>query len=334
MTIAKKVTGLIGARAYLPEGPYGAAGQFPFPAFAPGDVAEGELGAEFEFVLLNTTAALTLNQGDCIVYDNSGYGIQSLTGAGAHPFGASVGFFFLGGRVADLSGLVSPGNIWSYTFPIAGTYGIWVQRAGKGLVNCATINAQTKPLNTTAVAGQLNAPTTPLAGSMGMSPLFTCPTSWTVTGNVTSGSSVITNLAWTKTPGITKGQTISGTGIPAGSYVVDYNGSTVTFGNLAGTAATATNTGVTVTLNNASTTVTTTNGSPVLTNVTSIAGLYPNQTLTGTGIVGTIASITGNAAPYSITMSGNSTATANNITAVPSVYVEAFIQWPCVTSQN
>lgn len=332
MTIAKKATGLIGQRAWAPEGPFGTAGNFPMPSFAPGEVAEGELGAEYEYVLLPVTAAITLNQGDCIVYDNSGYGVQSLTGAGAHPFGASVGFVFYGGRVAEETIPVA-GNIWSYTYQ-PGIYGIWVQRAGKGLVNCLTINAQTKPLNTTAVAGQLNAPTTPLAGSMGMSPVFTCPLTWTFTGTVTSGSSVITAVAWTKTPGITKGQTITGTGIPAGSYVVDFVGSTVTFSNLTGTNATATNTGVTVTVANNLTTLTTTNLSPVLTNVTSIAGLYPNQTLTGTGIVGTIVSITGNSAPYTITMSGNSTATANNITAVPSVYVEAFIYWPAISSQN
>ena len=330
MTIAKKVTANIGARAYLPEGPFGSAGQFPLPSFAAGEVVEGDLGAEFEYVLLPVSAAITLNQGDCIVWDNSGYGIQSLTGSGAHPFGAQVGFFFLGGRVADLQGLVSPGNIWSYTFT-PGVYGIWCQRAGKGLVNCATVNAQTKPLNTTAVAGQLNAPATALAASMGFGAgvLSACPTSWTFTGTTTSGSSVITGVTWTKTPGITKGQTISGTGVVTGSVVTDFGGSTVTMSNAASASGT-----VTITVSNAQTYVTTTNGSPVLTNVTSIAGLYPNQTLTGTGISGTIVSITGNAAPYTITMSANSSATANSISAVPSVYIEAFINWPTIAVQN
>lgn len=331
MTIAKKITGLVGARAYAPEGPFGAAGQYPLPSFAPGEVIQGDLGAEYEYVMLPVTSSITLNQGDCIIYDNSGYGVQSLTGSGAHPFGASAGFLFLGGSKADQASQPAPGNIWSYTFS-PGVYGIWVQRAGKSLINCATVNAQTKPLNTTAVAGQLNAPSAALAGSMGFGTgvLSACPTSWTFTGNVTSGSAVITNVAWTKTPGITKGQTISGTGIPTGTVVQDFNGSTVTLSAV----ATATNAGVTITVSNAQTYVTTTNGSPVLTNVTSIAGLYPNQTLTGTGISGTIVSITGNAAPYTITMSANSSATANSISAVPSVYVEAFVNWPTITVQN
>lgn len=332
MTISKKITDVIGARGYLPEGPYGSAGNYPLPSFPPGEVCPGELGAEYEFVMLPVSAAITLNQGDCIVYDNSGYGIQSLTGTGAHPFGASVGFFWLGGRNADQATQPAPGNVWQYAFSTPGVYGIWVQRAGKGLVNCATVNAQTKPLNTTAVAGQLNAPAAALAGSMGFgtSTLYTCPTSWTFTGNVTSGSAIITSVAWTKTPGITIGQTISGTGIPTGAVVKDFSGSTVTLSAI----ATATNTSVTVTVSNAQTYVNTTNGSPILTGVTSIAGLYPNQTLTGTGIVGTIVSIYGTAAPYTIQMSGNSTATGSAISAVPSVYVEAFIYWPTIAAQN
>jgi hypothetical protein len=332
LTIARKITDQIGMRAYLPEGPYGASGNYPMPSFAPGEVVVGELGAEFEFVFFAANAAVTLNQGDCIVYDNSGYGIQSLTGTGAHPFGASMGFFFLGGRNADQATQPAPGNIWSYTFATPGIYGIWVQRAGKGLVNCLTVNAQTKQMNTTAVPGQLNAPATALVGSMGTTAgeLYACPTSWTFTGTTTAGSAVITNVSWTKTPGITKGQTISGAGIPTGAVVTDFNGSTVTM-NL---AATSTNAGETVTVSNAQTYVTTTSGSPVLTNVTSIAGLYPNQTLTGTGIAGVIQSIVGNAAPYTITMSANSTATGNGIAAVPSVYIEAFIYWPMIATQN
>lgn len=333
MTIAKKVVGpAIGARVYLPEGPFGVGGQYPMPGFAPGEVIEGDLGAEFEYVLFPVASTVTLNQGDCIVYDNSGYGVQSLTGAGAHPFGASVGFAFFGGVKAEENGLVPQGSIWSYTFSTPGIYGIWVQRSGKGLVNCATVNAQTKPLATTAVAGQLNAPATALVGSMGINAgsLSACPTSWTFAATTTSGSAVLTGVSWTKTPGITKGQTISGTGIPTGAIVTDFEGSTVTMSAVA-TASGA----ITATVSNAQTYVNTVSGSPVLTGVTSIAGLYPNQTLTGTGIAGTIQSITGTAATgYQITMSANATATGSAISAVPSVYIEAFINWPFIASQN
>ncbi len=335
MTIAKVVTGAIGARGYLPEGPYGAAGQMPLPSWGPGDVIIGDLGAEFEFVLFPVTSAVTLNQGDCLIYDNSGYAVQSLTGTGAHPFGAMAGFVFFGGRIADLSGLVSPGNVWSYTFSTPGIYGLWVQRAGKSLINCATVNAQTKVLNTTAVAGQLNAPASALAGSLGFgtSQLYACPTSWTFTATNTAGSAVLTAVSWTKTPGIAKGQLITGTGIPTGAVVTDFNGNTVTMSQ----AATSSNSGITATVQNSVTTGTTTNGSTALTNVTSIAGMYPNQTITGTGIPAstTITSITGVAGgAYTINISQAATATASNITFTGSVYVEGFVCWPVVSVQN
>ena len=223
---------------------------------------------------------------------------------------------------------------------LPGVYGIWCQRTGKSLLNCATINAQTKPLNTTAVAGQLNAPAAALGGSMsfGSGTIFTVPVSNTFTATVTSGSFSLTAVAWTKSPGFAKGMNVSGTGIPTGSFITDIQGATITFGNLAGTAATATNTGVTITASQAQTYVNTTTGSPYLTNVANIAGVYPNCTLTGTGIgaagSATVLEVTGTAAPYTIKMNANSSATGTAISTVPSVYVEAFLMCPTVTTQN
>jgi hypothetical protein len=333
MTIAKNATALLGARVYLPEGPYGTAGNLPQPSFAPGTVIEGELKAEFEFVLLPVSSTITLNQGDCIVYDNSGYGIQSLAGTGVHPFGAGVGSVFFGGRTGELNGIVPPGNIWSYTFSTPGVYGIWVQRSGYGLINCATVNAQTKPLNTTAVPGQLNAPASPLATSQGFGTgvLYTCPTTWTVTGTTTSGSATITGVSWTNNPGITKGQLITGTGIPTGAVVTDFQGSTISLSQ----TATSSNSAITITVQNGVTTGNVVNGSNVITGVTAIAGLYPNQTLTGTGVSSRIVSITGvSTGNYTITLAGNATATNSAVTLTGSVYVEAFLSWPTISAQN
>lgn len=330
MTIAKKPSGAIGPRTYLPEGPFGTAGNMPLPSFADGELITAELGAELEYVRLAVMTPFTLNQGDVVVWDNSGLAVQSQTGAGVHPFGASVGTAFFGGRVADLAGIPAAGNVWGYTFPVAGVYGMFVQRSGKSLLNCATVNAQTKPINTTAVLGQVNAPAAALAGSMGIGGMFACPTTWTFVANTTTGSAVLTSITGNTLKGVVKGQTLSGTGIPNGSVVLDIGPGTVTMSLV----ATATNAAQTITASNISTFVTTTNGSPVLTNVTSIAGIYPNATLTGTGIVGTVVSITGNAAPYTINMSANSSATANNINAVPSVYIEGFLEWPFVSAQN
>jgi hypothetical protein len=332
MTIAKNVFGVIGARTYLPEGPYGAAGTFPLPSFADGTVMEGELGAEYEFVRIAVATSFTLNQGDVLVWDNSGLAVQSQTGSGVHPFGASVGTAFFGGRVGDQASQASPGNVWSYTFATPGVYGMWAQRAGKSLLNCATINAQTKPLSTTAVNGQVNAPATPLSGSMGINSAFTAPLSGTFTANTTSGSTVLTTITGNALKFVNKGMTLSGTGIATGAVVTDIGPGTITMS----LAATATNSAQTITATKGSSYATTTSGSPNLTNVTSIDGFYPNGTIAGTGIPAstTIVAIWGNAAPYTIQMSGTATATANNIALTASIYTEAFLLWPFIGSQN
>lgn len=330
MTIAKIQFEGVGARVYLPEGPYGSGGQFPLPSWSEGTVVAGDDEAEFVYLKFNVVAALTMNQGDVLVWDNGYLAVQAATGSGAHPFSASVGTFFLGGRVGDPAAAPNAGNVWSYAFT-PGLYGIWAQRSGSSLLNCATTNAQTKPINTTAVAGQVNAPAAPLASSMGITGINAAPTSWAFTANTVSGSALLTVTAAAK-GGMKVGQQLSGTGIATGAIITDINGANVTMS----LAATATNSAQTITATNSVALATTTNGSPVLTNVTTIAGLYPNQTIAGTGIPGstTIVNIQGNSAPYSITMSANATATANNIAITGSIYVEALLRWPQVTVQN
>lgn len=326
MTIARAKSDLIGPRTFAPEGPYQTA-NWPLQEFSPGDWFRGDGESKFVFVTLPIVTSTTLNQGDWLVWDNSYAAVQSQTGAGVHAFGASVGTVYFGGRVATANASISAGNIWSITLA-PGVYGIWVQTFGVSLANIATVNAQTKPLNTTAVNGQTNAPAVALAGSMGIINAFSCPTSNTFTATTVTGSVNLTAVSQCK--GLVIGQTITGTGIPTGAIIKDIQGSIVVIS----IAATASASGVTMTAANNSFVCTTTNGSPTLTNVNSIAGLYPNQTVAGTGIVGTIVSIFGNAAPYSILMSANSTATANNIAATTAVYVETFLKHPQIGVQN
>ena len=329
MTIAYAQYEFIGARTYAPEGPYGASGLFPLPSVKPGTVVGGDAGSEFIFLIFSPTASLTLNQGDVLVHDNSFIATQSATGSGAHPFGANVVTFFMNGRTNDPAAAPSAGNAWSYLFPQAGQYGIWCQRAGISLANIASINAQSKPVNTTATAGRVDQPAAPLAGSMGVTGMWSCPTSGTFTGTTATGSTVLTAVSTNKF--LVRGQTLSGTGIATGAVITDIQGSTVTM-SIAATAAGS----VTITAANNSAVCTTTNGSAVLTNVTSIAGIYPNQTIAGTGIPGstTILSISGNSAPYSITMSANASATANNIAVTTTGYYETFLDWPYIGVQN
>jgi hypothetical protein len=329
MTISYKQVEAVGGRIYLPEGPFGAAGQFPIASFTPGYVVGGDAESEYTYLFLNVAAALTLNQGDVLVWDNSYVAVQSQTGAGIHPFGADVGTFFLGGRVGDPAAAPNAGNVWSYTFSTTGVYGIWVQRAGTSLMNIATVNAQSKPINTTAVLGQVNQPAAALAGSMGIGNAWSAPTSFTCTATTTTGSTVLTAVNTNK--GMVIGQQLSGTGIATGAYIKDLQGATITM-SLAATSS-ATNT---ITASNNATTGNVTNLSAAITGVATIPGIYPNQTITGTGIPAstTILSITGTAGNYTINLSAAATATNAAVALTTSIYVEAFLRWPNVSVQN
>ena len=328
MTIALSQFDAVGARTYQPEGPYGAAGQTPLPGFKVGSVISGDNEAEFTFLLFPVTASVTLNQGDLLVWDNSYNASQTsfVFVTGGYPAGADVGTFYLGGRVGDPAAAPNAGNVWSFTFT-PGVYGIWVQRSGTSLAKTGTITTQATQAVTTSTASQV-AYATGASHYQNITGIFSAPTSWAFTGTTTTGSSVLTGVS--SCIGLVKGQTLSGTGVVTGAIITDIQGSTVSM-SLPATASGS----VTITAANNSTYVTTTSGSNVLTNVTSIAGLYPNQTIAGTGIPGstTIVSISGNVAgSYTITMSANATATANNINATTSGYIETFLRWPYLSS--
>ena len=72
-------------------------------------------------------------------------------------------------------------------------------------------------------------------------------------------------------------------------------------------------------------TATTVNGSPVLTSVSTLTGIYPNQTITGTGIPAstTIASI--DPKNNTVTLSANATANGSTITMTCARYVEVYL---------
>ena len=336
MTIAKVVTGAIGARAYLPEGPYGTAGNFPLPGFGFGDVLIGDYGAEFVFCKLVVSSTYTANQGDVYIIDNSYNAQQSylVAAGGYHQSGAQAATFYLGGQTALQTAYQPNGNVWSYTFPAVGVYGVWLQRAGNTLINIGTYGAQKYPLVTAAVYGQVNNPATATVHSQTLQGAWAYATSQTFTASTTSGSVTLTAVAPINGQTLNfveKGQTLSGTGIATGAVVTDIQGSTITMS----LAATATNSAQTITAYLGSFYCTTTNGSPVLTNVTSIAGVYPNQTVTGTGVSGTILSITGAAqGTYNITLSANASANGSSINVTTSGYYEGTFDWPYVGINN
>lgn len=316
----------IGARIYAPEGPFGTnPGDTPIPSFRPGEVIAGDARSEFEYVYLNiATAGTTVNQGDVYVWDQTFQAVAATTTSALR--GMRVGTFFCGGNFAG-GAISSP---FSFTFPVAGLYGVWMQRAGATLFKASSTAVNTGVMETTATAGQINEPASATATTKSIVGSYVGPASITFTANTTTASVYLTNVSSAQF--LEVGGTISGSGIPTGTIIKAINGATITMSN----AATATATGVTVTRTAYSTYVTTTNGSPVLTNVTTINGIYPNQTIAGTGIPAstTIVSIQGNPGNYTITMSANATATANNINATTNGYFEGFIDWAYVDKTN
>ena len=330
MSIAIAQYEAVGGRVFTPEGPYGVAGNTPLPSFKVGSVVGGDCESEYTFLLFPVYTSRTVNQGDFIVWDNS-YQAQVLSDVfltAGYPLGADVGAFFLGGRSGDPAAWPSAGNLWSYTFPTPGIYGIWVQRAGTSIGNWGTITTQATQPVSTIVVGQIAS----AAGAthfQNITGLWSTVAARTFTGTTLTGSAVLTAIAaLTLGTGLEIGMTLSGAGIPNGAVIVDFQGNTLTM-NVVATAAGA----VTITATKGTAFITTVNTSAVVTSPT-ISGFYPNALLTAVGVAGgaaTIVSITGNAAPYQITLSGVSTASAT-VTATASKYIETFLRWPYLSS--
>ncbi len=320
------------------EGPYGTTG-FSAPSFKPGTVADGDGGAEFIFLLTDVVAGYTANQGDVFIWDASFVASRcsETTATSDYLAGTSVGTLFLGGQTAEnwVSGL--GGYPFTYSF-LPGRYGIWVQRAGGSL---AWVNSVAQPIvprtmSATATAGRMTFATAATAGYNLIAPgtIMLLPLTKAFTADLLTGTLTALNVSTARQLNV--GMRITGTGIPGPTsapttYITAIDGSTIYMS----AAPTASGTTVTVTASWGITSGTTTSGSPVLTNIPTVYGIYPNQTITGTGIPAstTILAISGMAPSYNITLSGNATASANNIlftattAAVPN-YTEVMLQWP------
>jgi hypothetical protein len=143
----------------------------------------------------------------------------------------------------------------------------------------------------------------------------------TLSGNTTNGSNVVTFSSDTTTLGLLAGQTVTGSGIQAGTTIVSVDSSSqVTLSKAATATSLATGASLTFTLVLSGTL---TSGSNTVTGLASTAGLFVGESVVGTGIpipklpsnptVGTpeiitrIASI--GADEHSITLTANATAT-------------------------
>jgi hypothetical protein len=332
-----------GAHVYSPDGPFGTAGNFPLPSFKPGQVVIGDGESEIVYVLYAVPAAVTWNQGDFFCWDNSYNAgpVGEIIAASEYFPGEAVGTLFLGGQVPQLQASIPgaiPGNIWSFTFQ-PGVYGVWMQRYGTSLMNLGALSTGatlTNP-NTTATKGRITMAASVAATTFSSAPvgsICNCPLSRTFTANTVNGSAVLTAVNTPKY--LVKGMQVTGTGIPAvgaaqpGTFILDIQGSTITLSQL----CTSTNTGSTITALNSQTTGNAVNGSKQITNVPSIPGLYPNQIITGTGVVSlTIQSIMGGPGNYTINLTTAASATNNNVqitlaAAGTNFYFEGFLRGP------
>ena len=332
MTIARIEYDGVGARIYAPEGPFGLLGQAPFQNFRPGSVLRGDSEAEFVYVLLQVMSPTIMNQGDMLIWDQNYRAVRSLSGAGSFQVGDKLGALFLGGGVGDVQASVPPvpPALFSANFTLAGVYGVFAQRTGASLVNAAAGAAAGIALSTSAVSGQVA--TAAPVGSFTIAPGsgVIMPAAVTFTANTTAGSPNLTNCSSNFSTAL--GDSVSGAGIPTGCYIKDIQGPVIVLS----AAATATAAGVTITSSKRATVGTTVSGSPVITNVPNIPQIFPNQTITGTGIPAstTILYITGVPGNYSITLSANATAAGTNVALTTSGYLEAILNEPAIATAN
>lgn len=337
MTISIEQYTALGARIYTPEGPFGSAGNTPLGSQALGTVTRGDAGGEFIFLQFIVEASVTMNQGDFLVWDCTFDAVQSNAAASFHTPGSNVGTFFLGGRFGDPGANISgQGDQWSYTFA-PGVYGIWAQRSGCSLANyTGGITAQGDTSFTTSTAGALGALAS--AGTHGATVpnVFSCLATIPFTGTTTNASAIITavsSAAGNGVKGLRKGMALaSGSGVPAGAYIVDISGSTVTMS----AAATSGSSGASLSAYNGAFWATFANASKVM-SAASLYGVYPNATLSGTGVGSSavINSITGIPGAYTVNVSvASSSAESTPVLVTASNYVEAMLTWPYISVQS
>ena len=117
-----------------------------------------------------------------------------------------------------------------------------------------------------------------------------------ITGIIVSGSTTINTVS--NVTGLAVGQPITGTSIPALTYITAVGSNTLTISNKASASTTVAPTGIVTT------------GSPTITNVSSLTGVLVGQPITGTGIPTTPPTTITAASGTTITMSANASASS------------------------
>ena len=242
MTVATSQTERLGANPFVIDGPFVAGSGYPAPNFALGTIAWGPSEAEWVYVKLVLASTTTMQPGMWLQWDKD-YNASLLTTANA-VIGQRCGVF----AGSNTSPAVTGGN--STVTLAAGTYYLWLQRAGQAPALMNTVTANLVIAETTTTAGQANAPASATVGTKQITPVSFAAANQTFTATTTNGSSVLTALSGASLgSGPFLGASISGTGIPALTTIasISYSPSGQVQSITMSANATANGTGVTVT---------------------------------------------------------------------------------------
>lgn len=195
--------------AYGPVPSSGTTGNgIPFPTFRVGTTINGSEGAEFVLCKLVLGSTTDLLPGQAYFWDAQ-FTATLFSGTNANNI--------LNSEVGVLN-VFQPNTA-------AGTYYVWMQRAGHASVVSVAGSVATGSGETTATAGSMKFPASATASQKSAGPFtaFVASSGVTFTGNTTSGSPYITNVVSAMTGGgitdLQLGQTITGTNLPANSCI-------------------------------------------------------------------------------------------------------------------
>lgn len=215
MAIARTQTERFGASPFTIEGPIVSGSGIPGPNFTLGSIAWGEAEAEWVYCKLVLGSTTTLSPGQWLQWDKD-YTANLLTTATA------VVGYGCGVLSAQSIAPTVAGGVASTITLAAGTYYIWVQRAGQApsVVSAAT-TAALLIAETTTTAGQSNVPASATVSTKQITPVSYQAANITFTATTVNGSNVLTILsaAASTASGPFLGATIAGTGIPGATTV-------------------------------------------------------------------------------------------------------------------
>jgi hypothetical protein len=195
-----------GADPTVAYGPVPSAGNtgtgIPYPTFRLGTVINGTEGSEFVFCKLVLAAATDMLPGEFYTWDRNYLAVKLTTALAVLNQEAGVALIFANQQAA-------------------GTYYLWLARAGHMPVRAAAASVAGGLAETTTTGGVGKFPAAPTVGAYSISPAtsYVASAGVTFTGNITNGSPTITNVSAASVADLALGQSIAGTGIPANANI-------------------------------------------------------------------------------------------------------------------